>query len=80
MGFDDLNTWDEGVGPTPFVPCLQTLLPGQDRTPFHSLFLSPFCAPLVLAGSLAASTVDTYTVHTSTENITTALTQSATTR
>lgn len=29
IGFDDLNTWDAGVGPTPFVPCLQTLLPGQ---------------------------------------------------
>lgn len=43
-------------------------------------FPVPFSCPLVLTGFLAASTVDTYTVHTSTENITTALTQSATTR
>lgn len=70
-----LATWDEGRSGTRSVYTLLT--DTALRTPFHSLFS---CPPLVHTGFLAASTVDTYTVHTSTENITTALTQSATTR
>lgn len=61
----------EGTGLSLFVPCLQALLPGQ------WFILSP---SLLFAGSLAVSTVDTYTAPTSTESITTAWTPSATTR
>lgn len=73
MGFNAINMWDERRSATFLVPCLFS-----GYCFIHSF--SFFHPPLTFAGSLAVSTVDTYTVHTSIENITTALTLSATTR